>query len=292
MKNILITGANGQLGHELRTTCPANIELIALTRKELNIASQKEVFETIEEKKPSLIINCAAYTNVDKAEEETEKAFDVNSKGPENLATAAKQFDCRLIHISTDFVFDGRSGKPYKPEDKPSPINLYGKSKLAGEEAILSSGAKAIIIRTSWLYSAHGNNFVKTMLKLMNEKESLGVVSDQIGSPTWTGSLANFIWSIINIDFCGILHWSDAGVASWYDFAVAIYEEGKKLGLINKHTTIKPIETSDFPTPAKRPSYSVMNKTTAYKVSDCQPVHWHQELINCLNEISRNAKSN
>jgi dTDP-4-dehydrorhamnose reductase len=285
MKKVLIVGMGGQLGYELKKNCPADIELSALTEQELDITNRELVADFIKTSVPELIINCAAYTNVDKAEKEPEKAFKVNAEGPENLAVAAKKHGCRLIHISTDFVFDGNSSIPYKPEDEPKPINVYGKSKLAGEHAVLNSGANATIIRTSWLYSAHGNNFVKTMIRLMNEKESLGVVADQIGSPTWAGSLASFIWALSDNEFKGTLHWSDAGVASWYDFAVAIYEEGKKLGLINNDTVIKPIETKDFPTPAKRPFYSVMNKKISYEKVKESPVHWRKNLRTCLNEI-------
>jgi dTDP-4-dehydrorhamnose reductase len=285
MKKVLIVGMGGQLGYELKKICPGDIELAVLTEQDLDITDRELVSDFIKTSVPELIINCAAYTNVDKAEKEPEKAYAVNAEGPQNLAVAAEKHGCRLIHISTDFVFDGNSSMPYKPEDEPKPINVYGKSKLAGEKAVISSGANATIVRTSWLYSAHGKNFVKTMIRLMNEKDSLGVVSDQIGSPTWAGSLARFIWNLCDEEFKGILHWSDAGVASWYDFAVAIYEEGKKLGLINNDTAIKPIETKDFPTPAKRPFYSVMNKNTSYEKAKESPAHWRENLRACLNEI-------
>jgi len=286
VKRVMITGADGQLGFELRRTAPENSVLLALTRSELDITSRDSVFACITKEQPAVIINCAAYTAVDKAETEVEKAHAVNQIGPRYLVEAAKQHNALLAHISTDFVFDGSRGKAYAPEDRPNPLSVYGKSKLAGENEILNSGAEAFIVRTAWLYSAHGNNFVKTMLRLMKERESIGVVTDQIGTPTWANSLARVIWQLIDHNARGLFHWSDAGVASWYDFAVAIQEEAHALGLLQKQIPIQPIATADYPLPATRPGFSVLDKTAACRLIGCQPDHWRTNLRQMLKEIT------
>lgn len=285
MKKVMIAGMGGQLGFELEKTLPENIELVAPTEIDLDITNRESVQDFVTRESPAIIVNSAAYTQVDKAESEPEKAFAVNQMGPKHLAEAALACGALLVHVSTDFVFDGCSSRLYRSDDASNPLSIYGKSKLAGENEVLASGAEAIIVRTSWLYSSHGNNFVKTMLRLMTERDSIGVVSDQIGTPTWANSLANLIWLISATDFRGILHWSDAGVASWYDFATAIYEEAHKIGLLKKLTEVKPINTIDYPTPAQRPAFSVMDKSLAYKKADLRPVHWRANLIKCLHEI-------
>lgn len=278
MKKIMIAGMGGQLGFELARTCSETSTLIAPTENELDITDQKSVMNYVTTTQPAVIINCAAYTQVDKAESEVEKAYAVNQHGPKYLAEAAKACNAILVHISTDFVFDGRLGRPYSSDDQPIPLSVYGKSKLAGENEILNSGAEAFIVRTAWLYSSYGNNFVKTMLRLMKEKESLGIVADQIGTPTWANSLACVIWRLIDLDARGIFHWSDAGVASWYDFAVAIYEEGRALGLLKREVEIKPIKTTDYPLPAPRPGFSVLDKTATYSLTGQRPDHWRLNL--------------
>lgn len=275
----------GQLGFELKRTAPANIVLFAPTEADLDITSRDSVFACIEKEKPAVIINCAAYTAVDKAESETEKAWAVNQAGPGYLAAAARQHNALLAHISTDFVFDGSQGRPYSIEDRPNPLSVYGKSKLAGENEVLNSGAEALVVRTAWLYSAHGNNFVKTMLRLMKERESIGVVTDQIGTPTWANSLARVIWQLIDHNARGLFHWSDAGVASWYDFAVAIQEEAFASGLLQKQIPIKPIATADYPLPATRPGFSVLDKTATCRLLGHQPDHWRINLRRMLKEV-------
>ena len=286
MKKVMITGTGGQLGFELGRTVPENIVLRALGRTDLDITSRDAVFSCIEKEQPEIIINCAAYTAVDKAESESEKAYAVNQAGPKYLAEAAKQHNALLAHISTDFVFDGSQGKAYAPGDRPNPLSVYGKSKLAGENEVLNSGAEALVVRTAWLYSAHGNNFVKTMLRLMKERESIGVVTDQIGTPTWANSLARVIWQLIDHNARGLFHWSDAGVANWYDFAVAIQEEALALGLLQKQISVKPISTTDYPLPAHRPGFSVLDKTAACRLIGCQPDHWRANLRQMLKEIT------
>lgn len=285
MKRVIITGANGQLGFELRRTAPENSVLLALTRSELDITSRDSVFACIAREQPGVIINCAAYTAVDRAESEIEKAHAVNQIGPRYLAEAARQHNALLVHISTDFVFDGSQGRPYSIEDRPNPLSVYGKSKLAGENEVMTSGAEAFIVRTAWLYSSHGNNFVKTMLRLMKERESIGVVTDQIGTPTWANSLARVIWQLIDRNARGLFHWSDAGVASWYDFAVAIQEEAHALGLLQKQIPIQPIATADYPLPAHRPGFSVLDKTAACRLLGHQPDHWRTNLRQMLKEL-------
>jgi dTDP-4-dehydrorhamnose reductase len=284
MKKIMIAGMGGQLGFELARTCPDSTELVAPTEADLDITDSSSVDAYIAKVKPAVIINCAAYTAVDKAESEPEKAYAVNQQGPANLARAALAVGALLAHISTDFVFDGLQGRLCRVDDQPKPLSVYGKSKLAGENAILQSGAEAFIVRTAWLYSSHGNNFVKTMLRLMNERDSLGVVVDQIGTPTWANSLARVIWQLIDRRARGLFHWSDAGVASWYDFSVAIYEEARALGLLQRKVAVRPILTSDYPLPATRPGFSVLDKTATTTLTGQQPEHWRINLRKMLQE--------
>lgn len=285
MKKIMIAGMGGQLGFELaRTSADASL-LVAPKENELDITDRESVNAFVSELRPAVIINCAAYTQVDKAESESEKAFAVNRDGPAYLAQAAKACNALLVHISTDFVFAGTGGNPLRTDDAAAPLSVYGKSKLAGEEEIARVGGDALIIRTAWLYSSFGNNFVKTMLRLMNERDSLGIVADQVGTPTWANSLARVIWQLIDLDARGLYHWTDAGVASWYDFAVAIYEEGRAAGLLSRDTEIKPIKTSDYPLPAARPAFSVLDKSSVYALTGGKPEHWRANLRKMLSEL-------
>lgn len=285
---VLITGANGQVGWELQHRSEMNDwNVCTVTREQLDISDIHAVNELIDTVKPEIIINAAAYTAVDKAESEKELAYQVNANGAGNLANAAQRTGARLIHISTDFVFDGEKCQPYKPDDLPNPLSVYGASKLAGEEQVLdATQGQAVIVRTSWVYSAHGNNFVKTMLRLMAERDELSVVADQIGTPTWANGLAQAIWSACDkrVD-SGIYHWSDAGVASWYDFAFAIMEEGVAAGLLSRAVRIHPITTSDYPTPAKRPSFSVLDKSRAWECTGVKPEHWREALRMMLHSL-------
>ncbi len=317
MKRVMIAGMGGQLGFELKRVLEGegmdsrlrgNDEnkcgndghlngpstgrgpaqgpiLVAPTEGELDITDSRAVRGYVGRERPDVIINCAAYAAVDKAEGDRERAFAVNRDGPENLALAAAVVGARLIHVSTDFVFAGDICRALRPDDRPNPLSVYGSSKLAGEEKVLAALPGALVIRTAWLYSSFGNNFVKTMLRLMNERDSLGVVVDQIGTPTWAGSLAEVIVKAVASDSRGILHWSDAGVASWYDFAAAIYEEGRRLGLVKKETAIRPITTAEYPTPAVRPAFSVLDKSLTCSTLAVTPVHWRTNLIRCLEEI-------
>jgi len=283
-KTVVVTGAKGQLGSELARTVPYGINLILLDKNDLDITDSEMVSEYLNTTRPDWVINAAAYTAVDKAESEKQLAYLINEKGVENLAVAASKSGARLLQVSTDFVFDGNKNTSYDIQDKPDPINIYGSSKLAGEKAALSTlGGKATVVRTSWLYSSFGHNFVKTMLRLMAEKDELNIVSDQLGTPTWAKGLAEYIWFIIANELNGVRHWSDQGVASWYDFAVAIYDEAKMIGLLTTDCKINPIPSSSYPCPAKRPQFSVLAKTSP--VPHNQLYHWRESLRNMLGEL-------
>ncbi|MDE3170291.1 MAG: dTDP-4-dehydrorhamnose reductase, partial [Acidobacteriota bacterium] len=255
---VLITGAAGQLGRALLKTAPGTVEVRG-SGTELDICAPAVLQSAVRAFKPALIVNAAAYTAVDRAESERDRAFAVNADGVENLARAARDYGARLVHVSTDFVFDGRKSSPYLPDDAMRPLSVYGASKAEGEDRLRAlAGATAVIVRTSWLYAAVGQNFVNTMLRLMREKDGLGVIADQVGTPTWAQSLAEVIWKIAEEPkIAGTHHWSDAGVASWYDFAVAIQEEALAAGLLTRVIPIRPIATEEYPLPAKRPAYSV-----------------------------------
>jgi dTDP-4-dehydrorhamnose reductase len=285
---VALFGKNGQLSWELQRTVPDICELVVFGSATCDIRNRGAVDDIIAETAPDLIINTAAYTAVDLAEEEQDQAFAVNSTGVANLARAAVNSDIRLVHISTDFVFDGRKSSPYFPEDTPNPLGVYGESKLEGEAQIAKELAdNSLVIRTSWLYSAHGNNFVKTMLRLMGERDALSVVADQVGSPTWANGLAETIWLAVQKKTVGLHHWTDSGVASWYDFAVAIYEEALILGLIKKELEILPIRSDNYPTPARRPSYSVLDTGSIHDALDKTSPHWRVNLRKMLREVKR-----
>ncbi|QIL89864.1 dTDP-4-dehydrorhamnose reductase [Microbulbifer sp. SH-1] len=284
---ILITGKNGQLGQQLQKQAPSDIIVIAHGRETLNIADKEQVFAVLKEEKPDTVINAAAYTAVDKAESDADQANAINAQGPENLALACRELGIRLIHVSTDFVFNGKQSHPYQPQDQRQPLGVYGESKARGEEAVEAILPQAIIVRTAWVYDREGGNFVNTMLRLMNEREQLGVVADQIGTPTWAGTLAQALFALAkNPEAKGIYHCTDAGAASWYDFAVAIFEEGKAAGLLpqEKQVQIKPIATSDYPTPATRPHYSVLDKTRLVTETGLEQTHWRQVLRKVLTQ--------
>lgn len=273
--DVLIIGKSGQVAWELMQTCPTHINAVALGRHDIDITSAERIESAILEYKPSVIINASAYTAVDKAESDKENAYLINATAVELLAKAANKHQIRLIHISTDFVFDGSKNTPYEVNDQTNPINVYGASKLAGEEAIKTYHAdSSSIVRTSWVYSSHGNNFVKTMLRLMSEKESLNVVSDQIGCPTNANGLAKYLWLLSEREeIKPIYHYSDLGVASWYDFAVAIQEIAFVKGVLAKRIPISPIPSSAYPTPAKRPPFSLLDKAEIESLS-----HWRESL--------------
>jgi len=282
---VLITGG-GQLAWELARTVPASIELVPAPRDVLDITDAMNCNKVFQEHQPNWVINTAAYTAVDRAEQEKDKAFSVNERGAANIAQASKRFGARLIHISTDFVFGGNSDTPYLPDAPVSPISVYGRSKLAGEQAVAQALTDSVIVRTSWLYSSGGNNFVKTMLGLMAEKPELSVVADQMGSPTWARGLAQTLWHGVTSDVPGgIYHWSDEGGVSWYEFARAIQELALELGLLANVIPIHPIPTDSYPTPAARPAYSVLDTHRTQKVFDVSAQYWRTQLEDMLREL-------
>jgi len=283
---ILLTGANGQLGWELQRAKPEDCELTALSRDQLDITDLKLVTHSINSLKPDWIINAAAYTAVDKAESDFEGAYAINAEGAANLATATRAVGARLLHVSTDFIFDGNHHRPYLPEAEPRPLGVYGASKLAGEQKVREIlDNDTFILRTAWVYSSHGNNFVKTMLRLMGERDALGVVEDQIGTPSWAAEIAKAIYLSIEHNLRGVYHWTDTGAASWYDFSVAIYELGKEIGLLNNSVLINPIPTEDYPTPVVRPPYSVLNKDSLRAAIGYTGQHWRNALRQMLMEL-------
>ena len=282
---VLVTGANGQLGHELARTCPEGTDAYFANRAALDLSAD-DVEETVVSLAPRIILNAAAYTAVDRAESERDLAFRVNGAGAGALARAAARLGARLVHVSTDFVFSGNASNPCLPDDAPAPAGAYGASKLAGEREVREALPAAIILRTGWVYSAHGANFVKTMLRLMESRDRLGVVADQIGTPTWAKGLAQAVWELgLGGLTARTLHWSDLGVASWYDFAVAIQEEALARGLLTRTVPVDPIRTVDYPTPARRPAYSVLDKTDTLALLTAPRQHWRAALRAMLDEL-------
>jgi dTDP-4-dehydrorhamnose reductase len=284
---VLIAGAAGQVGRELAQTAPREALVLAVDRNHLDIGDAGAVRALVAEFRPTVIFNAAAYTAVDKAETERELAMRVNGVAPRLLAEAAAAADCRLIHISTDYVFDGESPHGYAPDDEPRPLSAYGHSKLEGERAVLRTpGLQSAVVRTSWVYAAHGRNFLHTMLRLMRAQGAVRVVTDQIGTPTAARSLAEALWVLAHRPgLSGLMHWTDAGVASWYDFAVAIAEEAALRGLLPTDVTVTPIATAGYPTPAKRPPCSLLDKGATVAALGASPWHWRQRLRQVLDEL-------
>jgi dTDP-4-dehydrorhamnose reductase len=286
---VLITGARGQVGQELQATAPAQWKVVACGSEELDVTRADAVRELLDRERPALVIQAAAYTDVDAAERQVEQAEAVNTAGASHVAAEAARIGARLIYISTDFIFDGGQGHPYAPDDPATPLGVYGRTKLAGEREVtrLTRGV-ALIVRTAWVYSAYGRNFVRTMLRLMSEQDSVKVVCDQVGTPTWGRTLAEALWTGADRPrLHGIVHWTDAGVASWYDFALAIQEEALALGLLRKAVPICPIRTDEFPTAARRPSYSVLDKTSGWAALGGPARHWRANLRTMLQGLAR-----
>lgn len=283
-KRVLVTGANGQLGSEMRRLGEVSPnEYIFTDVAELDITDKMAVGQFVRENNINVIVNCAAYTNVDKAEDDEAMAELINATAVRNLAEAAKAVDATLFHVSTDYVF-GSEGNTPRTEDMPTnPLGVYGRTKLHGEQAIAQTGAKAIIIRTAWLYSEYGNNFLKTMLRLTKEKETLNVVFDQVGTPTYAGDLAMTIFSIVEGDYYagneGVYHFSNEGVCSWYDFA-------QEISTAMGHTCkIHPCHSSEFPSKVTRPPYSVLDKTKIKRTFGVDIPHWRESMIYCLKRL-------
>ncbi len=285
MLNILVTGANGQLGNEMRllgATSKNNYIFTDVT--ELNITDKGAISAMVKEHRIQVIINCAAYTNVDKAEDDEATADLLNHTAARYLAEAAKEADAVLIHVSTDYVFHGDKNVPYTEDEPTSPLGVYGRTKLAGEQAIQQSGCRYLIFRTAWLYSSFGNNFVKTMRRLTSERDTLNVVFDQVGSPTFAGDLARAIFEVVEkeayVGTEGIYHYSNEGVCSWYDFAVEISN------LSHTRCDIRPCHSDEFPSKVTRPSYSVLDKTKLKKTFGIVVPHWKESLVKCIEQLN------
>ncbi len=285
MNNILVTGANGQLGSELKAIQEnyKQFNIYFADRNTIDITKSNEVSQFAIDNNINAIINCAAYTAVDKAEDESSIADEINHKAVDNLAKVAKKLNIKLVHISTDYVFDGKLSTPYEENANTAPLNIYGKTKLNGELSLINVAPKnSVIIRTSWVYSSFGSNFVKTMLRLSETKDQLNIIFDQIGSPTYARDLARHILDIlpkINNQQIEIYHYTNEGVCSWYDFATAIFD------IKNRKTKTSPISTSEYPTKAIRPNYSVLNKKKIKSTFDIEIRHWQKALKECLSYI-------
>lgn len=281
---ILVTGGNGQLGCALRlASAESRHRYIFTDIEELDITSATAIEEFFCREEVEVVVNCAAYTAVDLAEENEPKADTINHKAVALLAETCKQHNTSLIHISTDYIFSGKADTPYSEESAPAPLNAYGRTKLAGERAIAESGCKSIILRTSWLYSEYGKNFVKTMRNLTATRSEVRVVADQIGSPTYAGDLAKAIVAIIEnslLDRCGIYNYSNLGACSWFDFAVEIAR------LSGNDCVIRPCTTADYPTAATRPQYSVLDKSKFTATFGLKIPEWHESLRQCIKSLS------
>lgn len=287
--NIIITGADGQLARDLVRTAPSHDHILALPKSELDITRADQIENIIKKTNADRVINTAAYTGVDQAETEQEQALALNRDGPRLLAEILARADVSLVHYSTDYVFDGEKHSPYTTADTPHPINVYGASKLEGEKAVIEAlGTRAIIIRTAWLYSGHGANFVMKMLGLMQSRDTLRVVADQIGTPTWTRSLAHATWQLMPVTgLHGIHHFCDAGATTWFEFSRAIQETAWRYGLLTNRTQIMPVTTAEYGAPARRPAYSVLDCTQTWRLLKQEPDNWRVALEKLLLEMKR-----
>ena len=281
---VLVLGG-GQIARAVAASAPAWHQVMVQARTDLDITDTAAVARVLASVKADWIVNAAAYTAVDRAEDEPAHARVVNDTAVATLVDGAARGGSRLLHLSTDFVFDGASGRAYLPTDAPNPLSVYGATKLAGENHVIA-GRTGIVLRTSWVYASVGKNFVLTMLKLMREREQVSVVCDQIGAPTWASSAAEAIWGLIDAAADGgVYHWTDLGVASWYDFAVAIQEEALERGLISRAAYVVPIPTSAYPTRAKRPNFSVLDTAATRSLIKTPGRHWRRNLRKMLDEF-------
>jgi len=285
---VLVTGAAGQLGRE---TVPAlqaaGEDVIGIDRQELDFSKPDQVAEGICAYQADWVINCAAYTNVDKAEQEQELAFRVNRDSAKAVAEGVASYGGRLLHVSTDFIFGGEQSHPYAEDDPAHPLGVYGQSKWEGEQGVQAVMPDAVILRTAWVYGSHGHNFVKTMLRLAAERDELRVVDDQIGTPAWTADITRALCSLIEADASGVFNFTNEGVASWYDFASEIIVNARELDLPVKVKKISPIPSVDFPLPATRPAYSVLSKVKIRQALDYPIPHWRESLTAMMQELSR-----
>jgi dTDP-4-dehydrorhamnose reductase len=285
---VLVTGRTGQIGRALLASAPKAVEVIATNRSELDLADPDSIRQAVALHSPDLIVNAAAYTAVDDAEREPELAHRINALGPECLASCAASDGARMIQLSTDFVFDGKAEAPYLPDAPPNPLSVYGRTKLAGEQAVLGQlPVGAVVLRTSWVYSAAGRNFVLTILNRLREHGAVRVVNDQTGTPTAAASVAGIVWALAETpDSHGVFHWTDAGAASWYEFALAISEQASALGLIDRTVDVIPISTADYPTAATRPKYSLLDTRQTTVLTGIVPDDWRVRLDAVLREAA------
>ena len=288
-KRVALIGANGMLAHMVRSLAPKVWEISPFDLPDFDLTNRERVLRVLGEQRPEIILNCAAYTDVDGCETHEELATQVNGHGPGHLAEAARETGATLVHISTDYVFDGRKETPYIEDDSPNPLSAYGRSKLRGEEAIIASGLESyFIIRTSWLYGPAGKNFVETIVRLAGEREELRIIADQVGSPTYTRDLAQAIFKLLDLSHSasrvpraglyGIYHFSNTGVCSWYEFAREIVEQLRQQGGAVKVRDIRPIATEEYPLPAIRPQYSVFSKEKLVRATGLAIPEWRESL--------------
>jgi dTDP-4-dehydrorhamnose reductase len=283
---VLVLGGGGQVAGAVAAAVPAGHQVVARTRAELDIGDARALARAFNETGAQWVVNAAAFTAVDLAEDQPAQAIAVNDTAVGVLAAAASTSGCRLLHLSTDFVFDGKSNRAYLPTDQPNPLSVYGVSKLGGERHVLNDAGTGIVLRTAWVYAATGRNFVLTMLKLMREKQTLSVVCDQIGTPTSAAGIATAIWGFIEAGAPGgVYHWTDLGVASWYDFAVAIQDEAMARGLLSRAVPIAPILSAAYPTRARRPAFSVLDTTSTRALIKVPARHWRHNLRTLLDDI-------
>jgi len=291
MTKILLTGITGQVGQELQQTLGSLGELIGVGRQEFDLTQSDQIKQKIAEVKPDVIVNAAAYTAVDKSESESELAIAINGDAPAAMAQAAQDIGATLLHISTDYVFNGESHTPYLETDQTAPLGMYGKSKLIGEEGVRNNCDRHLILRTAWVYGSRGHgNFVKTMLRLGKDREELKVVADQVGSPSWSYDIALAITQLVakslnESEVQGTYHYTNSGICSWYDFAVAIFAEAKQLGYPLQIARVLPITTADYPTPTQRPAYSVLSKVKITDTLGIYPPHWRESLVKMLAQL-------
>jgi len=285
---VLVTGAGGQLGQDFCDVLRRQgVEFLATDYPQMDFLQPESIREGVREAAPQWVVNCAAYTQVDKAEQDRKRAYIINRDAARVLAESAASVDAAVLHLSTDFVFSGQHGQPYLETDTTGPLSVYGQSKQEGEAAVLEACANSIVLRTAWLYGARGQNFVKTMLRLAGEREEIRVVADQVGAPTWTRDLADAMWQLMQKQQTGLFHYCNEGQASWYEFACAIMEEARVLGYPLKVEQVIPITTSEYPTPATRPAYSVLSRTKIQTLLDNPIPHWRQSLGLMLKELQQ-----
>lgn len=282
----LVIGSGGQLGRVLQVSAPAGIDIVAPPEADCDLTNPGHLNRWVEEVRPDIIFNAAAYTNVDGAEQNPAAAELINATCVGRLAEIAARAGARLVHVSTDFVFDGEASRPYTPDDLPNPLGVYGRTKLDGERAIAATGADALIVRTAWVYAEWGRNFVLTMLRLLSERDEVKVVADQFGSPTYVRDLADCLWRLAPRADAGVYHFTNEGSGSWYDFAVAIREEALVAGILSKAGAVLPIATHEYPTPATRPRFSVLDKSKTRAVIGGNGRHWRCALREMLERLA------